>query len=515
MRFTDPVAVSSDPPRLSIRGVHKRFGATRALAGVDLEIAPGEVHALIGENGAGKSTLMKILSGVHSADAGQLAVDGVPFRPRGPRDALAAGIAMVYQELNLAPHLDATANILLGEEPRGRMGMLDRRTARERAREALEFLGHADVPLDRPVATLSIANQQLVEIARACLYQLRLLIMDEPTSSLARPDVERLFAFIRRLRAKGVGVIYISHFLEECQEIADRYTVLRDGASVHTGTMAGASTSEIIGHMVGRAVDGLYPPIPPCSGPVCLRVDGLSGAAGKPSELSFDLRAGEILGFAGLVGSGRTETLRALFGLDARGAGRVERLRPESLVLAGNAPARMLAAGIGMVSENRKEEGLMLGRSLSENLCATRWSPYRSGVWLREGAVRGAADSLLRRLGVRFASPDQPIGSLSGGNQQKVALGRLLHHGADVLLLDEPTRGIDVGSKAHLYQLLAELVGQGRAIVMVSSYLPELLGMCHRIGVFCRGRLVEIRPRDQWDEHALMRAATGELSHTS
>jgi ribose transport system ATP-binding protein len=485
--------------------VRKSFGATRALKNVSFEVAPGEVHALIGENGAGKSTLMKILSGAHHPDAGAVELDGQPFVPANPLHARRRGIAMIYQELTLAPHLSVEENILLGEEP-ARFGWLHRARRRALARQALAELRHEKIPLEAPVGARPIAEQQVVEIARALIGQPKVLIMDEPTSSLTQVDTENLFAVIERLRRRGVSIIYISHFLEECQRIADRYTVLRDGQSVADGDMASASLPQIIHWMVGREISDIYPREPHSLGEPALELRALAGRP-KPQSVSLTLRAGEILGLAGLVGAGRTETLRACFGLDSIQSGAV---LVRSREATHRSPAQRLASGIGLLSENRKEEGLMLNRSLADNLTLTRYAPLSRFGFIQRRRQRQAAQEWMERLEVRAQDPGQPVGELSGGNQQKIALGRLLHHQASVLLLDEPTRGIDVGSKAQIYRVIGQLAAQGKAIIFVSSYLPELLGVCDTIGVMCRGVLSEVRPVSQWTEHAIIAAAIGQ-----
>ena len=495
----------SNPLRMRIRGVAKRFGPTVALGGVSLEVAPGEVHALIGENGAGKSTLMKVLSGAHQPDAGSLLLDGQPFKPSDPLHARNSGVAMIYQELNLAPDLSVEENMLLGTEPQT-MGWLRRGERRRLAKRALEEIGQPDLPLDAPVRSLTIAQQQLVEIARALVGEPRVLIMDEPTSSLTRLDTENLFAVIERMSQRGVSVIYISHFLEECQRVASRFTVLRDGRSVGSGAMAGASLDEIIQLMVGRTVDEIYPHTSRAIGEPVLELRGVAGLA-KPSRVDMTLRAGEIVGLFGLVGAGRTETLRAVFGLDRLAKGSVSVFSHEAT---RSTPAKRLANGVGLLSEDRKEEGLLLGRSIADNLTLTRLGPVtRLGI-VNSSAQAAAAGKWMDRLDVKALDAAQPVGELSGGNQQKIALGRLLHHEANILLLDEPTRGIDVGSKAQIYRLMNDLAGRGKAVIFVSSYLPELLGVCDRIGVMCRGELSEVRPVADWSESAIIRAAVGQ-----
>jgi ribose transport system ATP-binding protein len=492
-------------PRLRMSGVRKSFGATRALRNVSFEVGPSEVHALIGENGAGKSTLMKILSGACPADDGRIELDGREFIPGDPLHARRSGIAMIYQELNLAPHLSVEENILLGEEPH-RFGWLDRSRRRALALDALERLHHETIPLEKPACRLTIAEQQIVEIARALLGSPKVIIMDEPTSSLSQVDTENLFAVIERLRERGVSIVYISHFLEECQRVAGRYTVMRDGETVGAGLMKEASAQGIIRLMVGREITDIYPRVPHTLGPPVLQFRGLAGRS-KPRSMSLTLREGEIFGIAGLIGAGRTEALRACFGLDPIASGSIFVRETEHT---RSSPARRLAQGIGLLSENRKEEGLMLNRSLADNLTATRYRPVSRLGFIAQHVQHRCARDWMRRLDVRARHPSQTVGELSGGNQQKIAVGRLLHHDARVLLLDEPTRGIDVGSKVQIYRLMGELAAQGKAILFVSSYLPELLGVCDTIGVMCRGVLSAARPAGEWTEHSIIATAIGQ-----
>ena len=487
-------------------GVRKSFGATTALKNVSFEVEPAEVHALIGENGAGKSTLMKVLSGACQPEGGQIELDGERFVPRDPSHARRSGIAMIYQELNLAPHLTVEENITLGTEP-ATLGWINHRQRRSVAHTALAELQHGSIPLDAQVSTLTIAEQQVVEIARALVGEPKVLIMDEPTSSLTQIDTENLFEVIRRLRKRGVSVVYISHFLEECQRVCDCFTVLRDGESVGTGTMAETRLEEIIRLMVGREIKDVYPRVPHTLGNPVLEIRNLAGRT-KPRSASFTLRAGEILGIAGLIGAGRTETLRAIFGLDSMAAGSIAIFQREDLYAT---PARRLACGVGMLSENRKEEGLMLNRSVADNLTTTRFHPVSRFGFISKSRQRECTRNWIKRLDVRTQGPDQTIGDLSGGNQQKVALGRLLHHEAKILLLDEPTRGIDVGSKAQIYRLIGQLAAEGKAVVFVSSYLPELLGACDTIGVMCRGVLSSVKPASEWTEHSIIAAAVGQI----
>src|SRR5687768_7566439 len=403
-------------PRLKLTGLRKAFGATQALRGVTIEVAPGEVHALIGENGAGKSTLMKILSGAHPADEGEIELDGIPFRPRDPLQARRAGVEMIYQELTLAPHLSVAENLLLGREP-ARCGWIARSRARELARRALAELGAMEIPIERAVRDLPIAEQQLVEIARALLSAPKVLIMDEPTSSLPRASAEHLFAVINRLKERGVSVIYISHFLEECERVCDRYTVLRDGVNVAGGNMAGAKLGEIIHQMVGRKVDELYPRRPHEIGRPILEVSHLAGGR-RPRDVSFNLREGEILGIAGLIGAGRTEALRVLFGLDRLAGGKVVVYSQDRTACN---PNQRLKQGVGLLSENRKEEGLMLNRSVGENMTATRYGPFSRFGFINGVRQRRCVAEWISRLGIRARNPAQAVSELSGGNQQKVA----------------------------------------------------------------------------------------------
>jgi ribose transport system ATP-binding protein len=487
-----------------MQGVGKSFGASRALDGVSFALSNGEVHALIGENGAGKSTLMKILSGVYQPDQGAMVLAGEPYAPRGPRDARNRGVAMIYQELTIAQHLSVEANVMLGQE-RVAAGMVRLREHRRIVSEALRLLDHPDIHPEAVAGTLSVGAQQLVEVARALVSNARVIVFDEPTSSLTEHDAEKLFEVIDRLRGRGLGIVYISHFLEEVRRVAQRYTVLRDGRSVATGPIAGTDLATIIAQMVGRDLGELFPHVPHDPGPPVLELSGLVRDP-LPRRADLTLRRGEILGIAGLVGAGRTELLRAIFALDAVRSGEV---RVKGVVTPRATPRRRIAQGLGFLSEDRKGEGLALGRSIEDNLTYSAIARYARFGWLNLRQRRAAATRWMANLRVKATGPGQAIGHLSGGNQQKVALARLLHQEADVLLLDEPTRGIDVGSKAEIYRLIGELAAQGKAIVMVSSYLPELFGICDRLAVMNRGVLSEARPIGAWTEHAVMEVATG------
>ena len=491
------------PPVLRMAGVSKSFGATRALDGVTFELGRGEVHALIGENGAGKSTMMKILSGAIPPDAGRMEIDGRPYAPAGPADGLRGGISMIYQELTLAPHLTVEENVMLGREVHA-AGWLDRKAMKRRVREALDLVRHPEISPDVPVRKLSVGAKQVVEIARALLNRARIVVMDEPTSSLSQEDSQRLFEIIGRLKGQGVSVIYISHFLEEVQRVADSYTVLRDGRSVGSGRMEGTRLEDLIQLMVGRKFTQLFPKVEHAVGEGILSLDGLKGAR-MTSPVTLTLSRGEILGIAGLIGSGRTEMLRTLFGLDEAEGGSVV---VSGFELAGAKPWASISRGLGLLSEDRQGEGLALGRSVADNMTMSDFTPYRRHGFLRPGRQRRAVGEWIGKMKIKTKGPTQKVGDLSGGNQQKVALARLLHQKAAILLLDEPTRGIDVVSKAQIYEWIGELAREGKAVLFVSSYLPELLGICDRIAVFHRGGLVESRPAPEWDAPGLMAAAT-------
>ncbi len=492
-------------PVLVMDRIGKRFGATVALAGVDLMVAAGEIHALLGQNGAGKSTLMKILSGALAPDEGTIHLGGAPYRPRDPLAGRHAGIAMIYQELSLVPHLSVAENICLGVEP-VRWGLVDRGRMRAGARAALLELGAEGIDPDASVGSLPIAARQLVEIARGLAAGCRVLVLDEPTSSLPLPDAERLFATMRRLAGQGKAIVYITHFLEEALGVADRFSVLRDGRLVASGSTAGTSAPDLVSMMMGQSSAEGYRRRARTRGEAVLEVDDLAGSA-RLERASFVLHRGEVAGIFGLVGSGRTELLRAIFGLDPvrRGSVRVKGMS------GSNSPEGRWASGVGLVSEDRKAEGLAIDLSVADNLMLSKLG----GPWVMAARQQSATAGLIERLAIRAADPFVPVTTLSGGNQQKVALGRLLHHDVDVLLLDEPTRGIDVGSKSEIYRLIDELVTDSvpaKAVLLVGSYLPELLGVCDRIAVMHRGVLGDFVPVGDTDERKLLLAASGPAS---
>jgi ribose transport system ATP-binding protein len=499
---------TTDNIRLEMRGIHKRFGATVALGRVDFQVHAGEVHALVGENGAGKSTLMKILSGAHQPDAGEMYLDGELYQPEGPLDARRKGVGMIYQELSLAPHLSVEQNILLGMEP-SRYGFIKWNEVRKTALEVIRYFDHPEIKPQARVRDLSVAAQQLVEIGRALAVRCRVLVLDEPTSSLSQKDIRSLFEIIRGLKSEGLSVIYISHFLEEVAEIADRLTVLRDGSVAGTRNVGEVTTNEIVTMMVGRKVDELYPRSARKRGEVVLETRNLAGV-NKPEDASLTLHRGEVLGICGLIGAGRTEFLRAIFGLAPIRKGEVK-----IGVYSGPAsPVKRWMQGMGMMSENRKEEGLALNLTIADNVTLSKLSGLGPLGVVLPGKQIMATNRWIEEMGIRCRDAGQKVVDLSGGNQQKVALARLLQHDVDILLLDEPTRGIDVAAKAKIYEVIDQLVSAKndtpKAVLVVSSYLPELLGICDRIAVMSRGRLSTVKNIAEVDEHGLMLAATGQ-----
>ncbi|MET0792221.1 MAG: sugar ABC transporter ATP-binding protein [Polyangiaceae bacterium] len=498
--MSEPVAL------LRVTDLHKRFGATQALRGVQLTLRAGEVHALLGENGAGKSTLLKILAGTQRPDAGVLELSGRPFAPETPQQAQALGVAYVSQEPALCPDLSVAENVMLGSTP-GRFGLVDRAEQRRRASAALERVLPEGAPLpnlDQRAGDLGQGDRQLLCLARALAQaECRILILDEPTSTLNSSEAARLFGVVRELVKSGIAVLYVSHFLEEVERIADRYTVLRDGQFVASGEILGTTRDTLVTLMAGREVRELFPRSPRTPGDVVL---DLSEIAGKklPTSASLTLRKGEVLGIAGLLGAGRSELLRAIFGLDEVKRGT---LRVKALTGAAS-PATRLAQGVGLLSEDRKGEGLAESMSLGDNITLSKLDSLGAFGLVSPARRAAIAQTFIERLGIRARGPEQLARDLSGGNQQKICFSRLLHHELDILLLDEPTRGVDVGSRADLYRIIDQLAARGNAVLMVSSYLPELLGICDRIAVMARGKLSAARPASELNEHSLLLEAS-------
>jgi len=433
---------------------------------------------------------------------------GEVYQPRNPLEAREKGVAMIYQELSLAGHLTVEENILLGMEPH-RVGFIQWKEVRRKAMEAIRFFEHPEIRPEVPVRQLSVAAQQLVEIARALAVGCRVLVLDEPTSSLTQRDVRQLFRLIETLKEKGHAIIYISHFIEEVQEIADTVTVLRDGRSVGTRAVSDVSAKDIVSMMIGRDVKDLYPRSQRTAGEVLLEVRDLKGRT-KPAQANLTVHRGEVVGISGLVGAGRTEFLRALFGLDEIRSGAVK----VGTISGPGTPTQRWNQGMGLLSENRKEEGLALSLSIADNATLSRLKGFGPLGLVLPGRQEQAAQHWIEKLGVRCRGPKQSVGAVSGGNQQKGALSRLLQHDVDLLLLDEPTRGIDVAAKAVIYQIIDELAtganGPAKGILVVSSYLPELMGICDRIAVMCRGVLGPARPIGGVTEQSLMLEATGQ-----
>ncbi|MEV4011397.1 sugar ABC transporter ATP-binding protein [Nonomuraea angiospora] len=493
----------NETPVLSLSQVSKAFGAVRAVREVSLELFPGEVHALAGENGAGKSTIVKILSGVHRPDSGRILLDGEPVEFGGPADAQRAGVAVIYQEPTLFPDLSVMENIFMGRQPRGRLG-IDRRAMRAGAAELFGRLGvHLDP--DQPARGLSIADQQLVEIAKALSRQARVLVMDEPTAALSGTEVARLFGVARTLRAQGCALLFISHRLEEIFDLCQRVTTLRDGAYVAEDLIAGITPDDLVRRMVGRELEALFPKQETEVGEVALKVRRLT-REGVFTDVSFEVRRGEIVALAGLVGAGRSEVARAVFGIDRWDAGSVEvagrRLRPAS-------PTAAMAAGLALVPEDRRQQGLVMDLSIERNIGLAGLADVRRGPLVSRAAERQRARDWAVRLRLKFARLTDAVNVLSGGNQQKVVLAKWLARRPSVLIVDEPTRGIDVATKAEVHRLLSELAGSGVAVLMISSELPEVLGMADRVLVMHEGRLAAEIPRADATEESVMAAATG------
>jgi ABC-type sugar transport system ATPase subunit len=486
---------------ISLRNVSKEFPGVVAVDGVDLEILPGEVHALAGENGAGKSTLMKLLSQVERPTEGEVEISGEPVAFRGPGYAQSLGVAMVYQEFALAPHLSVAENLFLGHEP-ARGGFINRGAEKEKAVELLGRVG-LEINPDRLVSSLTVAQQQRVEIAKALAIDAKVVIMDEPTATLAEKEIEELFGVIRDLASRGIAILYISHKLDEIFRISDRVTVMRDGKIVATMPTRELDEDRLVRLMVGREVGNLYPKPEAEIGEVLLRVEGIT-RGNFLQDCSFEARSGEILGFAGLVGAGRTELARAVFGADPVDSGTVE-LEGERLNIKN--PRAAIDAGIGYLTEDRKGEGLALQLGVHENVTLANL-PMRAG-FISLGTELQTARRRRDELSIRTPSLRRKVQVLSGGNQQKVVVAKWLETHARVLFFDEPARGIDVGAKAEMFGLIGDLAKEGRAIVLISSYLPELLNMCDRIVVMRQGRIAgELQP-EEFSEERIIALATG------
>jgi ribose transport system ATP-binding protein len=503
------------PPLLEMRGIVKSFPGVRALDEVDLDVAAGEVHCLLGQNGAGKSTLIKVLAGAYRPDAGEIHWAGSPVIFGSPHDADAAGIATIYQELDLVPGLSVAENIHLGHEP-ARLGFTRTRAAHDDTRALLRRLGHPEIPPGRELGRLSAAGQQVVSVARALARDARLIVMDEPSAVLDADEVDNLFRVVRELTAAGVAVVYISHRLEEIRRIGDRVTVLKDGRTVARNLPAARTpTSEVIRLMTGRSIEYVFPARgPEPLGDVVVEVEQL-GRRGEFADVSFTVRAGEVVGLAGLVGSGRSEILETVYGARRATTGTV-RVRGRAL-RPGSVPAAV-RAGMGLAPEERKSQGLLMAEPVYRNVSLPVLGRFARAGFLRGGAELAAAAEVTARLDVRPADPTRPVRTLSGGNQQKVVLARWLLEECSVLLLDEPTRGVDVGARSEIYALVRRLAARGVAVVLVSSEVPEVLGLADRVLVVREGRVVREAPAAKLDEgrvlDLVMEGRTREGSHT-
>ncbi|GAB2890404.1 sugar ABC transporter ATP-binding protein [Streptomyces mayteni] len=492
-------------PLLQLREVTKSFGPVAAVRGVSFSLQAGRVHALVGENGAGKSTIVKMLAGVHQPDTGGIELDGRPLRLGGPAAARDAGIAVIYQEPTLFPDLSVAENIFMGRQPTTRFGRVDRAALRAATTRLFERLG-VEVDPERQARGLSIADQQLVEIAKALSVDARVFVMDEPTAALSGVEVERLFAVVRGLCQRGAAVLFISHRFDEVFSLCDHITVLRDGGWVSTDPTADVTPDTVVRRMVGRDVAALFPKEDTEPGETLLEVRGL-GRAGVFADVGFSVRAGEIVALAGLVGAGRSEVVRAVFGVDRYDAGEV---RVAGRRLPPGSPARAMAAGIALVPEDRRQQGLVMELSIERNATLTRLRRLTRFGLLTGGGERRSAAEWADRLQVRYGRLADPVATLSGGNQQKVVLAKWLATGPRVLIVDEPTRGIDVGTKAEVHRTMSRLAGEGLAVLMVSSELPEVLGMADRVLVMREGRITAELSRREATEESVMFAATGQ-----
>jgi rhamnose transport system ATP-binding protein len=505
-----PDTAEGPSPVLVLEKATKSFGAVRALEDGSVTLYPGEAHALLGENGAGKSTLVKILAGVHQPESGRLLLDGEPAAFGGPSASRAAGVSIIYQEPTLFPDLTVAENIFVGRQPMKAGRRVNPAEMAARARELFERLG---VPIDpnRQARGLSVADQQIVEIAKAIAFNARVIVMDEPTAALTLVEVDRLFDVARALCAQGSAVLFISHRLEEVFALCQRATIMRDGRFVRTSMVADLTIDDIIRSMVGRDLDKLFPKTDTAPGEVLLDVSRLT-REGVFTDVSFQVRRGEIVALAGLVGAGRSEVASAIFGIDRRDAGTVT---VNGVALPNGSPRAAMAAGVALVPEDRRQQGLVMEMAIDHNVALASLSTLQEYGLIRRAKERVLTTDWANRLQLKYGRVKNPVSTLSGGNQQKVVLAKWLARKPRVLIIDEPTRGIDVGTKAEVHRLLDELVGQGLGILMISSELPEVLGMADRVLVIREGRLVAEIARADADEDTIMRAATGQLAVTS
>ncbi|HEN6665390.1 TPA: sugar ABC transporter ATP-binding protein [Streptococcus agalactiae] len=489
--------------KIDMRNISKSFGTNKVLEKIDLELQSGQIHALMGENGAGKSTLMNILTGLFPASTGTIYIDGEERTFSNPQEAEEFGISFIHQEMNTWPEMTVLENLFFGREIKTTFGLLNQKLMRQKALEAFKRLG-VTIPLDIPIGNLSVGQQQMIEIAKSLLNQLSILVMDEPTAALTDRETENLFRVIRGLKQEGVGVVYISHRMEEIFKITDFVTVMRDGVIVDTKETSLTNSDELVKKMVGRKLEDYYPEKHSEIGPVAFEVSNLCGD--NFEDVSFYVRKGEILGFSGLMGAGRTEVMRTIFGIDKKKSGKVKIDNQEITI---TSPSQAIKQGIGFLTENRKDEGLILDFNIKDNMTLPSTKDFSKHGFFDEKTSTTFVQQLINRLYIKSGRPDLEVGNLSGGNQQKVVLAKWIGIAPKVLILDEPTRGVDVGAKREIYQLMNELADRGVPIVMVSSDLPEILGVSDRIMVMHEGRISGELSRKEADQEKVMQLATG------
>ncbi|MCK1236247.1 sugar ABC transporter ATP-binding protein [Streptococcus uberis] len=489
--------------KIDMRGISKSFGSNKVLEKIDLSIASGQVHALMGENGAGKSTLMNILTGLFPASHGDIIIDGKEMSFSNPQEAEEFGISFIHQEMNTWPEMTVLENLFLGREVKTPLGLLDKKAMAKKAKAAFERLG-VSIPLQCPIGDLSVGQQQMIEIAKSLLSKVSLLIMDEPTAALTDRETENLFRVIKGLKEEGVGIIYISHRMEEIFKITDLVTVMRDGIVVDTKKTSETTPYELVKKMVGRELEDFYPEKKASIGDIAFEVENLTGSAFQ--DVSFKVRKGEILGFSGLMGAGRTEVMRSIFGLDKVKSGKIK-LNGQALSISN--PAQAIAQGIGFLTEDRKAEGLILDFSIKDNMTLPSTKDFVKHGLFDEKTSTTFVQQLIDRLRIKSGTPKMTVGQLSGGNQQKVVLAKWIGIAPKVLILDEPTRGVDVGAKREIYQLIDELAERGVPIILVSSDLPEILGVSDRIMVMHEGRIAGELSREEASQESVMQLATG------
>lgn len=492
-------------PLIELRKVSKFFPGVIALNKADLKLYSGEVHGLMGENGAGKSTLIKLLTGAYKPDKGEMLLDGQPLKVNGPKDAMNMGLTAIYQELNVIPKLTVWENIFLGRELRNKKGLLDIPQMKERAKELLQQL-RQNIDVDEKVENLGMGHQQMVEICKALVLESRLIIMDEPTSSLSAGETEELLRTARELRDRGMAIVFISHHMDEIFRICDRLTVLRDGCVIQSMLAKDTNTENLIKLMVGRDINQQFPKIVAAKKEELLRIEDFTSEDGSFKDISFSVCGGEVLGFAGLVGAGRTEVMRAIFGADARKTGKVYVKGKEADI---RSPKAAISYGIAFLTEDRKGEGLVLSNTVGFNINLSTFEKSKRGLLLNNALLRNKAKNDITQLRIKTPSINTTVRGLSGGNQQKVVIAKWLETNADIFIMDEPTRGLDVGAKLEVYNIINNLVSEGKAVIMVSSELPEVMGMSDRIIVMHEGYMAGEFKRDEVEREAIMMAASG------